>query len=216
MLCLLASEPELQAQMPPAGQWLTPSETARLQALASPARRDTFLAGRWLARQAVQRWSGSPALPRLEVAASGACVVADGRGAQVSISHSRGQVACVAASAPVGVDLEAHGRPRDHLAIARAVHAPAQCAQLAALPDEARAWTFLQWWTLKEAWLKARGQGLDFERMRALTFEPADEGDVAFTRIGSLVLAVAAVPGLPRRIDGPRPDGVWQRHRTVG
>ena len=40
----------------------------------------------------------------------------------------------LAASAPVGVDLEEHGRPRDHLAIARAVHAPAQCEQLAALP----------------------------------------------------------------------------------
>lgn len=216
MRCLLASEPELRAQMPPAAQWLTPSEAARLQALGSPARRDTFLAGRWLARQALQRWCGSALMPRLDVAASGACVVADGSGTHVSISHSRGQVACVTAGAPVGVDVEDLGRPRDHLSIARTVHSPAQCAQLAALPEEARAQAFLQWWTLKEAWLKARGQGLDFARMRALAFEPADDGDVAVTRIGSLVLAVAAVQGLPVRIDGPAPDAVWQRHRTVG
>lgn len=217
MRCLLASEPGLRAQMPPAAQWLTPSEAARLDSLGTPARRDTFVAGRWLARVAVQRWCGSAVLPRLDVAPSGACVASDAPGVHVSISHSGGHVACAAADRPVGVDVEDLGRPRrDPLAIAEVVHGAAQRAVLAGLPDEARPLAFLQWWTLKEAWLKARGQGLDFERMRGLAFEAADVGDVAVTRVGSLVLAVAAVPAFPAGIDGPEPGAVWQRYRTVG
>jgi 4'-phosphopantetheinyl transferase len=216
--CLLASESELRAQMPPVAQWLTPSEAARLESLGSPARQDTFLAGRWLARRAVQRWCGSDSLPRLDIAVSGACLASDVAGVHVSISHSGQHIACVAGSVPVGIDVEDLGRPhRDPLAIAEVVHGKAQRAALAALPDDARGLAFLQAWTLKEAWLKARSQGLDFALMRTLAFEPTAAGDVAVTRIGALVMAVAADPQLPASIDGPEGASgvVWQRHQTL-
>lgn len=215
LLCLLAAEPALRAGMPAPAGWLTATEAARLQALGSEARRQTFLAGRWLARRAVQGWLGAAELPALDVADSGACIV-PGAGAHVSISHSAGFVACVAGGVPVGVDLESLTRPRDHLALAETVHSPAQREHLAALPPEARALAFLEWWTLKEAWLKARGRGLDFAQMRALDFDEATTpgGDAAVTRAGPLVLALAAVPALPPSIDSPGLRG-WQRHRTM-
>ena len=52
MFCLLAPEPEIRADMAPPADWLTASEAARLQSFGTAARRDSFLAGRWLARRA--------------------------------------------------------------------------------------------------------------------------------------------------------------------
>ncbi|PTT82848.1 ACP synthase 2 [Pelomonas sp. HMWF004] len=211
LLCLLAAEPELHLGMAAREAWLTPTEQARLQSLGTPARRDTFLAGRWLARLAVQRWLGMDGLPALEVAESGACHVLGIGGVHVSISHSAGAVACAVSGLPVGVDVESLLQPRDHLALAEIVHSPAQREQLAAAPGDAAA-AFLQLWTLKEAWLKARERGLDFALMRSLVVDDGPQGDVAVAMVGDLVLAVAGNPGLPSHIDGPANAG-WCRGR---
>ena len=213
MLVLLVPEPDVRAKTVLAASWLTPSETARLRGFGTEARRETFVAGRWLARRAVQRWLGRDRLPVLDVVDDGACRVADVDGVYVSISHSAGFIACVASGVPVGVDLESLARSRDHVALAEAVHGPAQREQLAALSADVRALTFLRWWTLKEAWLKARGRGLDFALMRALAFDDGAPSDAAVTRVGDLVLAVVAHAALPPRIDG-LPDVDWQRCRS--
>lgn len=214
MFCLLVPEPDVRADMAPLASWLTPSEAARLQSLGTETRRSCFLAGRWLARRAVQRWLGADALPALAVAQSGSCEVLGMPGVHVSISHSAGTVACVASGVPVGIDVESlMCRGRDTLALAETVHGAAQREALAALPADARLLPFLQAWTLKEAWLKARGQGLDFALMRSLEFDDDPAGDVAVARLGDLVLAVAAEPALPPGIDG-LPEAVWQRRRS--
>lgn len=213
LLCLLVAEREVRAGMPAPASWLSPSEQARLQSLGSAARRGSFLAGRWLARLAVQRWLGCERPPALDLADSGACRVAGREDVFVSISHSAGHIACAAAGLPVGVDIEDLARPRDHLALAANVHSPAQQAELGALPAEARAPVFLSAWTMKEAWLKARGRGLDFALMRALDFDADPRGDVAVATLAGLVLALAGDPRLPARIDGPA-DALWRRYST--
>jgi len=213
LLCLLDTEAELRAGMAPPEAWLTPTERARWLAFGTAARRDSFLAGRWLARHALQQWRGSDALPALAVADSGGCRVTDESGGFVSISHSAGTVACAVAGVPVGVDVESLGRPRDHLALAETVHGEAQCAGLAQMPTDVRAEHFLQLWTQKEAWLKARGQGLDFALMRRLSFEDDPQGDVAVAVLGDLVLAIAADPALPLHLDTPK-NAAWRRGRT--
>jgi len=210
LLCLLAAEPELRVGMVAREEWLTPTEQARLQSLGTAARRDTFLAGRWLARRAVQRWLGVGRLPALDVADSGACRVAGMGDVYISISHSAGAVACAVSSVPVGVDVESLARPRNHLALAEMVHSPAQREQLVALATDARTPAFLQLWTLKEAWLKARERGLDFALMRSLVLDDDLQGDVAVATVGDLVLAVAADPSLPPHIEGPA-GAVWRR-----
>lgn len=75
-----------------------------------------------------------------------------------NISHARGLVACVIAGVPVGVDVEAgDGEPSPAVAER---FAPGERAMLAkAAGDEYRS-IFFRLWTLKEAYLKATGEGL--------------------------------------------------------
>lgn len=210
LLCLLATQPELRAGMADPACWLGAAEQARLATLSTEARQHSFLAGRWLARLAVQRWCDIDRLPTLEVADSGACHVVSEGEVFVSISHSGDHVACAVAELPVGVDVESPGRPRDYLALAQAVHCDAQQERLARLAPTSRARCFLQDWTLKEAWLKAREQQVDFALMRTLEFDNDPCGDSAVTHIGELILAVAANPALPPVIDG-LPRANWRR-----
>jgi 4'-phosphopantetheinyl transferase len=60
----------------------------------------------------------------------------------------------------VGVDLVGARPGRADDAVARALFAPGEVAGLRALPPEARAPAFRRCWTRKEAYVKARGEGL--------------------------------------------------------
>ncbi|MCT7356888.1 4'-phosphopantetheinyl transferase superfamily protein, partial [Streptomyces sp. 15-116A] len=78
-----------------------------------------------------------------------------------SLSHTRGLVACaVTAGAPCGVDVEAVDRATDPTRLARAVCTPRERSWLAGLEGTARPAAFSRLWTLKEAYVKARGRGL--------------------------------------------------------
>lgn len=100
-----------------------------------------------------------------------------------NLAHTRGLCACaVAKNAGIGVDLENLERPPDMRAVRRFFARP-EIAQLESLagPDQHR--RFYELWTLKEAYVKARGQGLsigldrfwflwDQERPPAIAFGP--------------------------------------------
>ncbi len=113
---------------------------------------------------------------------------ADGRSTlpsgHVNLSHSGDWLFAGACALPIGVDLEVL-RPRrgDLLALSRQVHGEAQCAEIDRLRTMGRdvdaLAVFYGWWTLKEAWLKCRGRGLDFAQMRALEFQPIDDTGVS-------------------------------------
>lgn len=60
----------------------------------------------------------------------------------------------------VGVDVESFGRAKEIPPLARRVFSPAERAQLEFLPVARRADRGLSLWTLKEAYIKARGMGL--------------------------------------------------------
>ena len=77
-----------------------------------------------------------------------------------NLSHSAGLVVCaVSAHHEVGVDVE-HVDRRMPRAVAHAHFAPAERAALWALPDGEQPRRFVEYWTLKEAYVKARGAGL--------------------------------------------------------
>jgi len=79
-------------------------------------------------------------------------------------SNSLGLAVCLVGrllSTPeVGVDVESFARAESILPLANRVFSPAEQAQLAALPTADRPARALSLWTLKEAYIKARGQGL--------------------------------------------------------
>jgi 4'-phosphopantetheinyl transferase len=78
-----------------------------------------------------------------------------------SLTHTPGLIAClVAAEREIGVDVEPSARHVDLESIAEHFFSPSEARALMALPPEARPERFFQYWTLKEAYLKARGFGL--------------------------------------------------------
>ncbi|XVQ82896.1 4'-phosphopantetheinyl transferase family protein [Microbispora siamensis] len=79
-----------------------------------------------------------------------------------NISHTAGLVACVITlGAACGVDAERVHRRADPLRLGRRVCSPAEYARLVPLDDpDARADLFFRYWTLKEAYVKARGYGM--------------------------------------------------------
>lgn len=79
-----------------------------------------------------------------------------------SLSHADGCVACVVSGhEAVGVDVETVSRRVAPLSTALRFFAPEEVEALRGLPEPAAIERFFDYWTLKEAYLKARGFGLN-------------------------------------------------------
>jgi len=79
-----------------------------------------------------------------------------------SLSHADGCVACVVSRhETVGVDVETVSRRVAPLSTAHRFFAPEEVETLRGLPEPAAIDRFFDYWTLKEAYLKARGFGLN-------------------------------------------------------
>ena len=98
-----------------------------------------------------------------------------------NISHTDGLIACaVTIGREVGVDVEHIGRRLTH-DVAGRFFAPQEVKDLAILPEDEQQKAFFDYWTLKEAYIKARGFGLalplaDF----AFTLAPPSQPRIAF------------------------------------
>jgi 4'-phosphopantetheinyl transferase len=79
-----------------------------------------------------------------------------------SLSHADGCVACVVSQhEAVGIDVETVSRRVAPLSTALRFFAPEEVETLRELPEPAAIERFFDYWTLKEAYLKARGFGLN-------------------------------------------------------
>ena len=183
-------------------EWLSDTERARLDTISAPQRRAQFLAGRWGARQLMAAAHGGDALadwclsappdspPQLERGRHPLCV---------AISHSGDHVACAVYAEPVGLDLEVPRRNRNIATLSTGVCTAEEQARLRALPAPERAGHFYRAWTLKEAWLKRRGEGISLTRLatlhtRALTTHDGAEGRL--WQQGNMTLALIAPASL--------------------
>ncbi len=78
-----------------------------------------------------------------------------------NVSHShRLALYAIALGTEVGIDLEQIRADRDHERLARRFFSAEETEALLAVPAEGRIEAFFQCWTRKEAYLKARGEGL--------------------------------------------------------
>lgn len=168
VVALQPLEESLLRVPPPARQWLDEAERQRLSGISDARLRERFLAGHWLAREALAQLTNSdPEQWRLRATASGMPLAFDASGklrAHVSISHSGPLLACAASTAPVGIDIEAPRRERDLLALAQRMFPASEVEALAALDAHRQRNAFYRRWTLDEAHAKREGDGLASER----------------------------------------------------
>jgi len=193
--------------------WLTKGERARYDSFSGPGRRDDFLAGRWLLRNLLASLRGGTAADHpADVDEEGRSRLARGH---ANLSHSGDWIACAVADFPIGTDIESLRPRRDFLGIAERVASPAECAQLARLEGAAQLEAFYRLWTLREAWLKRRGRGLDLHQMQELHFEANAHGDLACALLPQARLMLAL--DVENLGDAELPDElagevlVWQR-----
>jgi 4'-phosphopantetheinyl transferase len=143
---------------------LSAAERQRLDRFRRAADRHTFLIAHALVRWALSHYTGAQPdawtfavgrWGRPEIEAPGV------PGLQYSLTHTPGLVAClVARDCECGIDAEALGRRRNVKRLAPRVLSAAERSAWEALPEPERRLRFLVYWTLKEAYLKARGVGI--------------------------------------------------------
>lgn len=142
---------------------LDAEERARMARFVFERDQRLYLAAHALVRRALSRHADvDPAAWRFVAEEGGRPVLAGPAPVpplRFNISHCRGLVACaIARDRDVGVDVERIADlPRD---LIDRIASPAEAAALRALPAAAQAERFFTLWTLKEAYVKARGKGL--------------------------------------------------------
>lgn len=172
---------------------LSSEETIRAERFKFPLDRDRFIVIHGMMRVILGRYARvSPASLRLHTDDNGKPFLPpDDAGLHLffNLSHSSELgVLAICAVGPVGIDVEKVNEQYADEEIAR-YFSPGEIIALQSLPPESRADGFFHCWTRKEAYLKARGDGLSF---------PLDQFEVS----------VAASPsGEWLRVDGDNAEG---------
>jgi len=154
-------------------QWLPAEETARADRFRVEKDRTLALVSRALTRTALSHYCDvDPHAWRFRPNRHGKPSIAEPTEEQVglplrfNVSHTKGMAVCAVVAIPglgtddVGVDVEDLRRRRVRRELARRFFAPAEVDALEHLSDEQWPEAFLEFWTLKEAYIKARGMGL--------------------------------------------------------
>ncbi|MFE8644097.1 4'-phosphopantetheinyl transferase family protein [Sphingomonas sp. NCPPB 2930] len=150
-----------RARWPQLAALLSAEERARAARLRRPGQRHAYVAAHALKRLMLSDMAGgAPQAWRFATGSAGKPVVAGRPGPHFNLSHTDGLVACaLCEGVPVGIDVERVHRPAP-LEVASACFAPQEQAWLSGLPDARRTRGFYRLWTLKEAVVKAQGEGL--------------------------------------------------------
>jgi 4'-phosphopantetheinyl transferase len=141
---------------------LSDAELARAQRLVPAAGRARFTAARGALRTLLGAYTGAPpGSLTVGVTARGKPFL-EGPAVRVrfNLAHSEALAVVAVAHEEVGVDVERQRVVADAAALAARYLAPQEARELAALPTGEQAEAFLRCWTLKEAVLKATGEGL--------------------------------------------------------
>ena len=143
---------------------MTPDEHARHDRFVFPRDRHQFLVTRGVVRTLIADYLRiAPAACEFESNPYGRPSLRGAAAATLgfNLSHTRGLVACAIAAVPeIGIDVEQVERTTASLDVARRFFSPSEADALDALPPAERLSRFFDYWTLKEAYIKARGLGL--------------------------------------------------------
>ena len=170
--------------------WLTPNEKERADRFRIEADRNAFVLGRSLIRSTLGRLlHRPPAEVPLVMGTHGRPELAEGMvplAPSFNVSHTREVLGMALSHSTVGLDVEAFRRDPDPMAVGPQVFSEREMERLAALSGEAQRELFRRLWTLKEAYLKARGTGFSLPaREITCELEPGQPPRFTFTaRVG--------------------------------
>lgn len=188
-----------RAEVDAAVALLSAEERSRFSRFVNAADRRDYAAAHALLRSALSmhggsaphEWSFEPGpdgKPRLAIPLPGPAELT------FNLAHTRGLVACaVANGADVGIDVEPIDRGVDALLLADRYFSPEEVESLQACAETIRSTRFVELWVLKEAYLKATGEGLSdaldavslrFEGTSAIRLKPSRAGDSAACWLG--------------------------------
>jgi 4'-phosphopantetheinyl transferase len=141
---------------------LSEDERVRWQRFRFERHRREYLATHSLLRSALSHYVARPAAEwRFTANEFGKPAIEPACGLEFNVSNSVEMVVClVSESGFVGVDVEPVARAEAMLEVAPEVFSAAERAQLGALPPAEQLDRALSLWTLKEAYIKARGMGI--------------------------------------------------------
>jgi len=148
-------------------QTLSPGELARADRFRLAEDRRRFIVGRGLLRLILSRYLGmEPAQLRFCYGRYGKPALANGPGEDTlsfNLAHAEGlALYAVVRNRQIGVDVERMRTDFDYQEVAERFFSWREQGVLRALPQRARCEAFFAGWTRKEAYLKARGEGLSF------------------------------------------------------
>lgn len=167
-------------------EWLSEAERARLHRMPAEVTRDEFLATRLVARSLLAKRVGAPPRElRFVENEHGRPSLANDSSSAIAfnLSNTRGLIACVLSDeVESGIDVEWMDRKGETVRVANRFFAPSETEELLSLEESAQRSRFFDYWTLKEAYIKAKGKGLAIPlRQFAFRFESA-RGDEALDR----------------------------------
>ncbi|PSR19678.1 4-phosphopantetheinyl transferase [filamentous cyanobacterium CCP3] len=160
--------------------WLDDQEHMRYQQFRFPRHRHEYLVAHALLRNCLSRYGDrQPWAWRFSINAYGRPEIQVEEGApplRFNLAHTEGLVACaVTRSADIGVDVERTTRKGDLVAIAASSLTSHELAVLDRLKGQAWRDRFFDLWTLKEAYVKARGLGLSLP-LKQFAFQLESDG----------------------------------------
>ena len=145
------------------GQTLSTDEWSRANRFAFQKDRDHFVAARGILRAILGHYlDEAPNRLRFSYNPFGRPALAgEPEGLRFNVSHSHGRaLIAVTGGRSVGVDVERIRPDVTYEQLARRFFSPREVAALLALPENLRRKAFFTCWTCKEAYVKARGEGL--------------------------------------------------------
>jgi 4'-phosphopantetheinyl transferase len=168
-------------------QCLSADERDKMQRFRFEKDRRRYLIGRGVLRTLLGRYLDlAPQDLRFETAAAGKPHLASGQGQlQFNLAHSGEYVLIAIAGRAVGIDVEEIDDDFDAREVAAHFFSLGEQGDLEMLTGRTRIEAFFECWTRKEAYVKARGEGLSL---------PLEQFDVSLR------------PGEPARLIATRPD----------
>ena len=199
---------------------LLDDEVDRADRFHSQRDRDRFAVARGLLRKLLARYLGrDPSLLRFVYNENGKPSLGgvDAGAAEFNLSHSHDRVLyAFMLGRRVGIDVERIRVDASDIQIAERFFSKKEAVSLAALQGEERSRTFFRYWTAKEAYIKARGEGLPSglpkteveldSAGRVVSLRSTDpavdpgEWSVQAIDVGTEYAAALAVEGTPRLI----------------